>query len=141
TLAALQRAELRKPPPLAVSPGDAANAARAGLLLGAIAPALDERAAQTRALIDEVVTLRADLSREHAALDAAQQALGDRYAELQGRIAERAALENSLREDAEEEAEAARRIAEEADDLTDLIARLEEEARRRAEEEARRLAE
>lgn len=141
TMAALQRAEMRKPPPLAVSPNDATNAARAAGLMGAIAPALDARAAEVRAQIQEIVSLRERVAGEQAALETAQEELGRRRLALEDRISERAALERRLRTDAEDEAEAARRIAEEAEDLTQLIARLEEEARRRAEEEARRRAE
>jgi septal ring factor EnvC (AmiA/AmiB activator) len=141
TMAALQRAEMRKPPPLAVNPDDAANAVRAALLLGAIAPALEARAQEVRLRIDEITALRAGLAAERETLQAAQEGLDEQRLALNGRMEERAALEQELRAGADEEAEAARRIADEAEDLIDLIARLEEEARRRAEEEARALAE
>lgn len=137
-MAALQRAEMRKPPPLAVSPEDATDAARAALLLAAIAPELEARAAAVRARIDEINTLRAETAAERERLEQAEDELDERRAALADGIEARAALEEELRAGAREEAAAARRIAQEARDLTDLIDRLEEEARRRA--EAERLA-
>ncbi len=138
-LAALQRAEMQRPPPLAVSPDDAVEAARAAILLAAVTPGLDARASEARARIAEIVALREELAREQAALETAQAALGERRAALDGRFAERAALERRLRADAAGAAQTARRIADQASDLADLIARLENEARlRREAEEAER---
>lgn len=136
-MAALQRAEMRKPPPLAVSPDDATDAARAAVLLGAIAPELEERAGAVRGRIEEITLLRDQLAQEQVRLNTAQDGLDERRVALADGIEERAALEQELRAGAREETLAARRIASEARDLNDLIARLEEEARRRAEAERR----
>ncbi len=141
-IAALQRAEMRKPPPLAVNPDDAAGAARSAILLGAIAPALEARAEEVRLRIAALADLREQLAAEQAALGTAQEALDEQRVALNAAIDERSALEQRLRAGAQAEADTAKRIADEADDLNDLIARLEAEAeaRRRAEAEARERA-
>ncbi len=147
-LAALQRAEMRRPPPLAVSADDAASAARSGIMLSAVAPELEKRADAVRARIEELARVREQIAADRKALAEEEAALEQQRAELDAALAEREAMRERLSGEAREQAETAEELAGEAQNLEALIAeirrRAEEqrlaEERRRA-EEARRLAE
>ncbi len=68
-LAALQSFERSRPPALLVSPGDAAAAARAAMLLADAAPALDKRAGDLRAALERLGAVREKLSAERATFE------------------------------------------------------------------------
>lgn len=147
-LAALQRAEMRRPPPLAVSPGDAASAARSAIMLSAVAPELEKRADALRARIEELAGIREQIAADRTQLAEEEAALEQQRAALDAALAEREAVRERLAGEARKQAETAESLASEAENLEALIAEIRRraeaqrlaEARRRA-EEARRLAE
>lgn len=120
-LAALQRIELADPPALAVTPDDATEAARAAGLLAQIAPELERRAAAVRARLAELEALRVRLAGQAEALGDARERLAMTREEVQALIAERQDAEARLRAEADDLSRRARRIAERAGDLRDLL--------------------
>jgi len=121
-LAALQRIELADPPALAVTPDDAASAARAAGLLAQIAPQLDARAAAVRARLVELEALRADLDVQTESLLQARDALAVTREEVTALIEERRAAEAVLRAQADDLSRRAAQIAQQAGSLRDLMA-------------------
>jgi len=121
-LAALQRIEMADPPALAVTPDNAAAAARAAGLLAQIAPQLEARAAAVRARLQELEALRADLRDQSEALSQAREALSITREEVTALIEERRAAETALRAQANELSRRAAAIAREASSLRDLLA-------------------
>lgn len=120
-LAALQRIELGAPPALAVSPDDAAEAARAAGLLANIAPQLEARAAAVREQLDELRALREDLSGQRETVSVARETLADTRETLDALIAERRDAERRLRAEAQDLSRQAAAIAARADTLRDLL--------------------
>ena len=82
-LAALQSLELSRPPALAVSPEDAAEAARAAIALSAVAPDLQAKAETLQAEIVSVSRLRAQKNTERQELAQIETDLGARKRILQ----------------------------------------------------------
>lgn len=123
-LAALQRIELADPPALAVTPGDAAEAARAAGLLARIAPELDRRVAAVNARLAELASLRVRLTAQSQALGDARESLALTREEVEDLIQARQAAEARLRAEASDLSRRARRIADEASDLRQLLAEI-----------------
>ncbi len=121
-LAALQRIEGGAPPALAVSPGDAAKAARAAGLLSRAAPALSDRARAYAERLAELEALRDALDVQGETVADARAALAETRAEVDGLIAEKLDAERRLRAEAEDLSRRAARIADQAGDLRDLMA-------------------
>ncbi|MES2833194.1 MAG: peptidoglycan DD-metalloendopeptidase family protein [Pseudomonadota bacterium] len=107
-LSALQMMSRRPPPPLLVPASRAVDTVRAGILMKAMAPELEHRAAALAARQAEMGRIRrlAALSSEKLFTTESQQ--GDRRAEMEALTARKTALEAVLRA----EAEAAARSAE-----------------------------
>lgn len=119
-LAALQRLELNAPPALAVTPEDAAEAARAAGLLATIAPELERRAQALRADIEALQALRAQLAGQRRQVDTAREALDTVRSEVEELISARREAERALRSEADDLARQARRIAAEAQSFRQL---------------------
>jgi len=133
-LAALQRAEMRKPPPLAASPDDAASAARSALLLSAIAPRLRERAEIVLDQLQALESARDEIARQSAALAQTVAELTARREEAADLLTERQAARAALQDQAATARSRAAELAGEVESLAELLTRLE------AEREAQRLA-
>jgi septal ring factor EnvC (AmiA/AmiB activator) len=99
-LSALQMLSRKPPPPLLIPAGDAVDTVRATILMKAMAPELQRRAAALAARQAEVVRIRrlAVLSSER--LLTTESAQGDRRAEIEDLSARRVALLAVLRADA-----------------------------------------
>ena len=123
-LAALQRIALADPPALAVTPGNASEAARAAGLLAQIAPELDRRAAAVTARLEELAQLRVALTTQGEALMSARNQLDLTREEVEALIGERQAAEARLRAEASDLSRRARAIAEEATSLRELLAEI-----------------
>ncbi|WBQ12824.1 peptidoglycan DD-metalloendopeptidase family protein [Hyphomonadaceae bacterium BL14] len=121
-LAALQRIAMADPPALAVTPGDAAEAARAAGLLAALAPQLEARATAVRTRLAEIETLELRLSAQAETVGEAREALSQTRAEVDALIAQRRDAERRLRAEADDLSAQAARIAREAGSLRDLLA-------------------
>ncbi|MGJ3230668.1 MAG: murein hydrolase activator EnvC family protein [Oceanicaulis sp.] len=120
-LAALQRIELADPPALAVTPDDAAEAARAAGLLARIAPELQRRGEAINARLTELERLREALQSQGAQLVSARDALSLTRSQVVRLIEERRAAEAGLRAEASDLSRRAARAAAEASDLRGLI--------------------
>jgi septal ring factor EnvC (AmiA/AmiB activator) len=128
-LAALQSIERARPPALLVSPDDAAQAARAAMLLADVTPQIEARAAALRQSLSELSTVRAALETERAKFEKTNAEIAARrnlLAELlsqkqtEGRVAQRLAAA------AQSETAA---LAARATSLREIVARLERLAR------------
>jgi septal ring factor EnvC (AmiA/AmiB activator) len=137
TLAALQRIAVQPTEAVLVSRGTPVERVRSALLLNAAIPAIEERAAGLRDDLEELSSLRLSIEQQHFELAATAEALADErrlLGELIGRKKGLHAETLGERESVESNAE---RLASEAKNLRDLLARLEEQSRLRAEQEAR----
>ncbi|MET4700201.1 septal ring factor EnvC (AmiA/AmiB activator) [Constrictibacter sp. MBR-5] len=137
TLAALQRLARRPPEAMIAMPTSPVDTVRTAMLLGAVVPPLERQAVELRDRLATLAALREEGRRERTALANQLAALRSERAEL-ARLAERTAVLRD-RAAAERQDVVARldSMGKEADDLRDLIKRLE--AERRAEEERRRV--
>jgi len=137
TLAALQRIAVQPTEAVLVSRGTPVERVRSALLLNAAIPAIEERAAGLRDDLEELSSLRLSIEQQHFELAATAEVLADErrlLGELIGRKKGLHAETLGERESVESNAE---RLAVEAKNLRDLMARLEEQSRLRAEQEAR----
>ena len=123
-LGALQRIETGSPPALAVTPDDAADAARAAGLLAHLAPQLETRARSVRERLDQLDVLRAELIEQGARVEEAETALAETRAEVERLISERRDRERQLRAEAEDLSRRAAQIAERARSLDELLAQI-----------------
>jgi murein hydrolase activator len=123
-LIALIAMERDRPPALAVRPDDAAQAARAAILMGEIAPVLQSRAREAAKSIIELRLLRQNILMQNqryreanARLQSARQTIGTL-------IEQRRVLQIRLLRDAESERTRIAEIVRRSEDLRDLVIRL-----------------
>lgn len=137
TLAALQRIAIQPTEAVLVSRGTPVERLRSALLLRAAVPAIEEQAAWIRGDLEELSSLRLAIEQQHFELSATAKALAEErrlLGELIGRKKDLYAQTLGERESAESTAQ---RLAAEAENLRELITRLEEQSRLRATQEAR----
>lgn len=141
-LAALQRIGRRPPPAVMVRPEDALQSVRTAIMLGAVLPEMRQEAESLAGELADLVRVRKEIASEREALSrdlAAQSEDRQRLALLvEGRQKKQAATEAEL--DTERQRAAA--LARQADNLKDLIAKLEQglDSRTRAARAAARAA-
>lgn len=126
-LAALQTYRRDPPPPLLVAPRRATDAVRAQILLKAVTPILEARAA---ALVEDqrrLQRLRREAALAGEALFTAESSLAERRADLERLIAEKRALESLLDADAEAAEREARALARRVRDMGGLLRELSDE--------------
>jgi len=124
-LAALQAMERSKPPAIIVSPDDAADAARAAILLSSAAPEIQERAARLRETLDEIERVAQEMAAEQTALSKAEGELRARRSLLQELLEQkREEFELANRRAAEAQREASQ-LAAQASSLQGVVQRLE----------------
>lgn len=121
---ALIAVERDRPPALAVRPDSAAQAARAAILMGEVAPMLERRVQAIAGDIRRLRALREDILMQDRRYREANTRLQTARATIGGLIAERRMLEARLRRDAQAERARIAEIASRSRDLRDLIARL-----------------
>lgn len=125
-LAALQRAGRRPPPALLVSPEDALTAVRSAIMLGAIVPQMRERAERLAGELSELVQLRNSIAAERTRLSAELAALANDRQRMASLIEERQKSQTEAERSLERERQTAREMAQQVDNLKDLVARLEQ---------------
>lgn len=125
-LAALQRMGRRPPPAVMVQPEDALQSVRSAIMLGAVLPEMRQQAEALATDLSELVRLRKEIALEREALTRDLAALADDQQRLallvEGRQKKQAAAESEL----EAEKQRAAALARQADNLKDLIAKLEQ---------------
>jgi septal ring factor EnvC (AmiA/AmiB activator) len=131
-LSALQMMSRRPPPPLLVPSSRAVDTVRAGILMKAMAPALQERASALASRQAEIGRIRrlAALSSERLFTTESEQ--GDRRAELEALTARKAALEAVLRAEAKAAARSAEALEQRIRALGGTVPATDEEPARTA---------
>ena len=137
TLAALQRIAVQPAETVLVSRGTPVERVRSALLLKAAIPAIEERAAGLRDDLEELSSLRLAIEQQHFELAATAEALADERRLLDELIGRKRELHAETLGERQSVESNAKRLAEEAKTLRDLMAQLEEQALLRAAREAR----
>lgn len=125
-LAALQRMGRRPPPALLVRPDDALQSVRSAMMLGAVLPEMRQEAAELASDLADLLQVRKQIASERERLQHDQKALEEEQQRLALLTAERRkqlAEKESALSAARKKAVA---LAREAENLTDLIAKLEQ---------------
>ncbi len=144
TLAALQRIALVPPDALLIAPGSPIKTLRSAMLLRVAIPAIESRASELRDELAELARLRQRIALQHHDFATAAQDLEAERARL-GALIERKRAARATATSEQQAAQArAEKLAAQAKDLRDLLARLEREREDRrerlAQEEAARQA-
>lgn len=144
-LMALQRIARHPPEALIVQPMAASNVVRSAILLRAAVPEIERRTEALRAELADIGVIREAASQRRAELAAATEGLKAERRRLDGLVGRKSALKRQADAESRAAAERMEALAGEARDLRDLLAKIEEEGRRRdaerqarAEEKARR---
>ena len=134
-LAGLQRLEQNQPPALVVSPGDILAALRGAMLLGTIAPELQEEAKGLAVKLDRLKELEATITarKDDVARDIAR--LNDERAALKDLVTQKRSLVSQGTADLEAERKRTAELAEKAKSLKQLLSTLE--AQRQKQEAAK----
>lgn len=127
-LAALTRLDRHPPPALAVRPDDALASIRSALLLGTLVPELQAEAEELRGRLEQLAELRKEIVSEREVLSDAEASLEAEQTELQALLDQKLGLQQKFAAEAESEEQRAERLSRQATDLSDLIARLENQA-------------
>lgn len=147
-LMALERVALRPPEAVLVQPTPPADSIRSAILLRSAVPELTAKAKVLRGELDKLQKVRHEISlrRTDIALMAAK--LDKQNSRLTALFERKQALQRSTEEQSQKAADRADALAKDASSMRDLLARLEQERKRREaeerkrrEEEARRAAE
>lgn len=124
-LAALQRAGRRTPPALLVRPEDALRSLRTAMLLGAVVPEMRARAQRLVDELGELVRVRKQIADERDQLAQSRDKLTADQQRLAALVEERQRQQSALEQDADTERRRAEGLARQANDLKDLIAKME----------------
>ena len=124
-LAALQRMGHRPPPAVFVGPDDALQSVRSAMTLGAVLPEMRDRAEALALELGELVRVRKDIAEERNRLTRDVVALGDDRQRMTVLVEERQKRLGEVEKTVETERQQAIALANEADNLKDLIFKLE----------------
>lgn len=128
-LAALQRIERNPPPALAVNPQDAKEAVQAARLLTSLSTSLKTRADELSQRLENLSFVHKAITKEQAAMAQSEADIAVRRAAIKTVVGEKTALERKISQQTAEEETRIARLASQADDLRDLIAKFEAIAR------------
>jgi septal ring factor EnvC (AmiA/AmiB activator) len=120
-LGALQMFQRNPPPPLLVDPRSARDAARAAILIKAIAPELERRSRAFVAASEQLTAIRRRAAVANGDLFQAESDVADRQAKIQDLIDQKRGLELQLRSDAQAADNDVRRLATRARSLGELV--------------------
>ena len=126
-LAALQRAGRRTPPALMTRPEDALKSLRTAMLLGAVVPEMRARAERLIEDLNTLVRVRTDLREERQRLNTDRDNMTADQQRLAALIDERQRRQEAVEKDMDTERQRAVTLSRQADDLRDLIAKMEQE--------------
>ena len=126
-LAALQRLGRRPPPALLVSPEDALQSVRAAILLGAVLPDMKVEVDTLVADLAELVRVRSEIATERDGLGRDLAALSQERTRMTVLVQERQRKQAETEKALDAERGRAVQLARQADNLKDLIGRLEQE--------------
>ena len=128
-LAALQRAGRRTPPALLVRPEDALRSLRSAMLLGAVVPEMRARAERLVGELSDLVKVRKQIADERDRLATDRDRLNADQSRLAALVEARQQQQRRIESDLEAERRRAAALAGQANDLKDLITRMEQEVK------------
>jgi len=126
-LAALQRVGRKPPPALMVSPEDALQSVRTAILLGAVLPDMKVEVDTLLADLAELVRLRSEIAAERDGLGRDLAALSQERMRMTVLIAERQRKQAETEKALDTERARAAQLARQADNLKELIGRIEQD--------------
>ena len=126
-LAGLQQLEQNPPPALVVEPNDILAALRGAMLLGTIAPDLQDEAQALAAKLDQIKSLEASIATRKADVTEEITRLQAARADLGGLVEQKLALVSKGTADLEAERKRTAALASKAKSLQQLLARLSED--------------
>jgi murein hydrolase activator len=126
-LAALQRLGRRPPPALLVSPEDALQSVRAAILLGAVLPDMKVEVDTLVADLAELVRVRTEIAAEREVLGRDLAALSQERTRMTVLVQERQRKQTETEKALDAERGRAVQLARQADNLKDLISRIEQD--------------
>jgi len=126
-LAALQRVGRTPPPALMVSPEDALQSVRSAILLGAVLPDMKVEVDTLLADLAELVKVRSEIAAERDGLGRDLAALSQERTRMTGLVAERQRKQSETEKALDAERARALQLARQADNLKDLIGRIEQD--------------
>jgi septal ring factor EnvC (AmiA/AmiB activator) len=124
-LAALQRIGHRPPPVVIVGPEDALHSVRSAMTLGAVLPEMRDRAEALAVELGELAKVRKDIAEERNRLTRDLSVLGDERQRMALLVEERQKRQGDVEKAVEAERQQALALANQSDNLKDLIFRLE----------------
>ena len=125
-LAALQRMGRRPPPAVMVKPEDALESVRTAMMLGAILPEMRQQAEALASDLAGLVRVRQDIAAERDKLNADLAAQSNERQRMAALIGERQKRQGEVEKSLAGERERAGQLARQAENLKDLIAKLEQ---------------
>jgi septal ring factor EnvC (AmiA/AmiB activator) len=125
-LAALQRIGHRPPPALIASPEDALQAVRTAMLLGAVLPEMRQEVEALASDLTALLNVRKQIAAERDRLKTEIASLGNERARMTALIAERQKQQAAREKALDAERARASELARQADNLKDLISKLEQ---------------
>jgi septal ring factor EnvC (AmiA/AmiB activator) len=124
-LAALQRIGHRPAPAVLVRPEDALQSVRSAMMLGAVLPEMRDRAEALALELGELVKVRKDIAEERNRLTRDLTVLGDERQRMTFLVEERQKRQGDVEKAMEAERQQALVLANQSDNLKDLIFKLE----------------
>jgi septal ring factor EnvC (AmiA/AmiB activator) len=124
-LAALQRMGRRPPPAMLVKPEDALESVRGAMLLGAVVPEMRSEAESLAGELNDLVRVRAEAAAERDNLTRNFTAMSEQRARMTLMIDERQKRQGDAEKALDTERQNAATLSRQADNLKDLIAKLE----------------
>ena len=128
-LAGLQRIEKNPPPPLAIRPSDASEAARAEILMSSLSAALNTRAEELNQKLEEAQHLQTNIEQKHKSLSANEKTLSKRREKIAKLVTDKSDLKKTIAQDQEKAAQKVKKLSSEANTLRELIRSFEDNAK------------
>lgn len=139
-LTALQRLAFRPSEALIAQPTSPADTVRSAILLRDVVPKIRESANILKAELDSLTSLRLDIARQKQKISATTTKLDAEHRRLAALLIRKEQLQQETEEQRLETEKRLRSMASEAEDLRDLLARIEQEKKRHEQEIAEKAA-
>ena len=130
-LGALERLARRPPEALIALPASPQDTLRSAILLRAAVPALEAQARTLRAELETLAELKVAIAGKRHALARESRSLAERRAHLEALLERKSKLERTTRTERRKAAARAQKLAADAKDLRELLARIEAERKAR----------
>jgi len=127
-LAALQRIDDSPPPALLVHPNNATDAARAAHLLAYLSQSMQEKSKILQEQLVQLQNVRTEMNKKRGEIANHSEAVNVRLGSIKSIISNKSSLNNQLDKDRKKKINEADRLAKEAKNLRELIARFEDNA-------------